>query len=154
MRMKIRIWILTNFAPHRAGDGVVGKQRSQPQEQRALCLRAPQPVWPMLGTGNAQREETLEDVLENCTLCFYISKTQISTILHICLSNYMMKKSESRYDLCSNGFCIISMQHGLDSPTFSLFTSMFWSSNKQTHKNLEVKRNPYLLMLVEEHFGI
>lgn len=44
-------------------------------------------------------------------------------------------------------FCIISIQHGLDSPTLSPFTTMFWSSNKQTHKNIQMKRNPYLLMV-------
>lgn len=31
--------------------------------------------------------------------------------------------------------------------TLSLFTTMFWSSNKQTHMNIQVKRNPYLLMV-------
>lgn len=140
--MRIWIWILTNFAPHRAGDGVVGKQRTQPQEQRALCLRAPQPVWPMLGTGNAQKEETLEDVLENCTLGFYISKTQISTTLHICLSNYMMKKVWKQVWPLQQWFL-----HHFNAAWLRLtyYTPMFWSSNKQAHKNLEVKR--YLLML-------
>lgn len=111
-----------HFVPHTVGGGVVGKQRAQPQEHRGLCLRAPLPVWPRLGAGNIQREETKEYVLGICTLCFYISKTQISTTLH---SYHDEKHVNAGHDLCSNGFCIISMQHGLDSPTLTLFTTMF-----------------------------
>lgn len=59
-----------HFIPHMAGAGEVGKQKAQPQEHGALCLRAPSPVWPMPGAGNIQREETTENVLTICTLCF------------------------------------------------------------------------------------
>lgn len=100
-----------------------------------------------------QREHT-ENVLAVCTLCFYISKTQISTTLHSYLDNHMMKKVLMHNEVMIFAATVFASFQRSMAWTLSLLTTMCWSSNKQTHKNIQVKRNLDLLMVRRAHWNL